>query len=70
MAVPVLFSIQGCTDQEVLGTIAGAAIVGGAVAVGVAASKDHEGVMITVATAAIAVLTTVLRQPELQSTAT
>jgi hypothetical protein len=42
VAVPALFSIQGCTDQEVLGTIAGAAIVGGAVAVGVAASKDHD----------------------------
>ena len=39
MAVPLMFSIQGCTEGEALATIGAIAIIGGAVAVGVAASN-------------------------------
>lgn len=40
-AVPFVLSLQGCTDDEVLGTVAGIAIIGGAVAVGAAAANNH-----------------------------
>jgi hypothetical protein len=41
VAVPMMIAVQGCTDEEVLGTLAGAAIVGGAVAIGVAAGNNN-----------------------------
>ena len=43
LVLPFLFTVQGCTDDEVLGTLAGIAVVGGAVAIGAAAGgHDHD----------------------------
>lgn len=43
MAVPLMFSIQGCTEGEALATVGAIAVIGGAVAVGVAASNNNNG---------------------------
>ncbi len=42
MAIPMALSLQGCTDQEALAVLGGVAIVGGAVALGVAASDNND----------------------------
>lgn len=41
LMVPGMLSIQGCTDEEVLLTLGGIAIVGGAIAIGSAASNSN-----------------------------
>ena len=42
IALPMALSLQGCTDQEALAVLGGVAIVGGAVALGVAASNNDD----------------------------
>jgi len=42
LAVPMILSVQGCTDEEVLAVVGGAAIVGGVVAIGAAVSDSND----------------------------